>query len=1611
MNVRRLMSRASFVLRIGVAGALIVTSLPAPDLLASGASSFWRGRSSVSTTIRERAESTLLADGLPEWARRLPWSSLADASVCRANRSDEGWVVLLQDVHGDPGVQRTIASVIDALAVEGPVRVGVEGAAAPLRLESLRAEAGPEVRRLLAEHLLGLGWIGGAVYAGLTTSNDVRLDGAEDLRLYNENLRALRRARAVADEADRLRRRREAAARTELANRFGSELRRMEAQRRRYEADGDLIRYAAALSPEAPPSECPGLAGLLAVERSSPADNDAVTRERDAFFNHFSRRASPEERESLAGDLKSLTHGGGVAEGLLESIRRRAVEMGMREDDYPRFFARMKTMADSRTRLTTQLDAELDRLETAALVRAGADDRARDLWRRLRALGAEERLLTLAARPEEWTSLARAAGRAGADVRDLAPFLDFYRAADARSAVLARRAAKLATARRPAVLVAGGYHAEDAARALTALGRNVLILRPRVARVVRASVFDAFFPDPTPLDRALARPDIFLSPPQLIGLAPSEAPDGVRGLAERRNRYARAVARAIGKRRGDVWRTAIGPRLVVGGVASEDAVARGESFAVSVQPPIIDGTPGRRWSRLWDDEIAVIRAADALEFPAKRRSRWRISMMLAARALQNGGVADVSAELRRLAWLVALQWSQKRTIVDLGTLPDWVVQDADARFAERRDDVVRRRLGACDFQTPREFRTWTRLKQCESPDLPGVLVKYPWTELPEEEKAEIRERYEVAVARLGRFFPATSLIENVDLVIDGKQVHLPFLIVQEKINLVAHEAGHPTDNATNVQRSRKRAEQHTRTFNEMQRRGIVDKDESWRRNFGYRTQWPQELITFDADRFEVREPHSVELLERVREVFQDEIAGAIRELLVKTWSDRHAPAETTRKRSADPLAWNGLQGPPMPLRTTQGAAAFVRAWGERRGGIDGTPESLAWADALAGIALTGPVGTGGALTWEAWEKVLLSAGHVLTPGTVARILEVRATWDPAAPDHDFNLLRPVALLTELLHNGRLNDGSSDELSRLAAALKRVASSPDVPRLLVGYLRELPRLIFLSERGPLMTAARAAVDNGLLKPREVRHFLAHADRRRRGPTSYRVWSAGAGADVSSILLMTVFTDAVFLDVVGVDEKELEARRSSWEALSEEDRRAWDAYRSSKRENGFGFGRMENGPLFIIQELRALGVRKEDVSVGREWEGDEPSAVLEFRLPGDSIRRRIRFRKGDMSLPPVASEGLDEYVEKSAIDGGVDVAGRLKAAAGVARRLTYDAFDAYQVEEAVRLVRYGAEIEAPMVPAPVEEWRVGVTLATTRVIRRKETPFPESAPDLLFMKKHWERRLEERAADESRAKAAATGIAAIIRAPERLGAEAERMTARPGDWTSFRGAVRQLIHPANRTSLTFANVFRDALAKELGGDARVPPIGSDSAAVDHLWSRSPGRPTGVGEDVVLEISLTSERELRAFADFAVGTLENWNEQRRREELPPFRVTLTPGGEIRRDHIERMASRLFVPETVLRVKPLVNDGGAVRRADYFRAFADDCRAFGLSNGDYRVLVLSRPVFAPDRDEPAFFPGQDPHMRALAEALAAVADAPLFTLRALDELMRAARWIRTSA
>jgi len=453
------------------------------------------------------------------------------------------FVVLIQDLHGLESAQRRTAALIESLRAEKGVElVALEGAGGGFDLSPYRSFDERAVRETAAGNFLREGYIGGAEYAGVVAEAPVRLWGAEDLTLYDENIGAAKASLARRAEAGRLVAAAHGAAAALKPRIYSKPLLAYDAAVERYHARqlplGDYVDTLAQAQGGVDARRFPNLAILAeAFTLEMALDFKKVERERTNLMESLVKTLPRPALETLVNRSLAYRQGqlsyGAYYDYLSYLCGQNNLSMGR----YPSLTKYIHYIGKADGIKREELLIEISDFEA----QAGRSLAATPAQTALVALSADIRLLgklTLnQMTPADWTAyaarrtailalperLGKIGGAAVAGWKEAAtvlkPFEDFCRLAVERNEALAGNLAAKMTADKTeaAVLVAGGFHSDGLAEALTRRGVSWAIVTPKIDDLpAEKDTLDVFARDPLPLEKVFAGEPISLIEPRLL---------------------------------------------------------------------------------------------------------------------------------------------------------------------------------------------------------------------------------------------------------------------------------------------------------------------------------------------------------------------------------------------------------------------------------------------------------------------------------------------------------------------------------------------------------------------------------------------------------------------------------------------------------------------------------------------------------------------------------------------------------------------------------------------------------------------------------------------------------------------------------------------------------------------------------------------------------------------------------------------------------------------------------------------------------------------------------------------------------------------------------------
>jgi hypothetical protein len=417
-------------------------------------------------------------------------------------------LIHIQDLHEVEEAQRNISSVLDQLSTglggSNGLLVGLEGAVGGFRTADFRGLGSPALLRRTANRFLKAGLLSGPEYFSLTTDRPLRFWGTENAVLYESNIRALTGSFLAQEEDDAGMNTVHLHLSRVKARVYPPALKKMdEVQTHYHEGQVGLTAYATHIT-DGVPEEFIG-PNLNLFLKASALEGDLplhrVSQDQKRLLEHLAPALEEADVRRLVEAGLSYRVGRAPYSEFHSTLKALCRDHGVSLADYPALNAYAlyaeKVEGIDPSALLKELETLSDRrwesqLTTPALkILAGlaADARVLDQLNRFE-LTPEDYKKLLARRDEilAWDErtkvLDRLVGGRSGPWPALGPILErhepFYRLAEERNRPLIHNLVPHWTDDVPAVLVAGGYHAEGIRAAAQAQGLGYISLTPRV---------------------------------------------------------------------------------------------------------------------------------------------------------------------------------------------------------------------------------------------------------------------------------------------------------------------------------------------------------------------------------------------------------------------------------------------------------------------------------------------------------------------------------------------------------------------------------------------------------------------------------------------------------------------------------------------------------------------------------------------------------------------------------------------------------------------------------------------------------------------------------------------------------------------------------------------------------------------------------------------------------------------------------------------------------------------------------------------------------------------------------------------------------------------------
>lgn len=499
--------------------ASLLAKLPSINATLPGASKWTVPEDKIEPRYSTRLQP--LIDSIP-----LIYSSIQD--VNDSGDDEKSPVVLVQDVHLNDEAQLNIASVLQELIDQKKIAlVGVEGTVGAFDFTALRAAAGEEIRRPVAEDFLKKDMLAAPSYVGITSEVEPPLFfGIDDPAHYKANVDAYLSSRDKKEKvAAEL-----ASAKAGLIERkrrvFSAELSRFDNLRISHQK-GDIAFgvYVQKLEAYSPTLDWAVAQFIEAYRMESSLNFNRVENERGSLIKKLATKLTEQEVSELMATSLAYRMGrvgfGAYYEGIKTLCERKGVSLR----DTPAFenYVRYVLLSDGIN--ADALFEGVRKMEREIIARLARSKGEKELMDAGNALALKEKIVDFSLTPQEWEEYNELKNVPVANGVDLSSFESFYSEADARSHTMVNTLVE-----RPApsgagkVIVAGGFHTAMMSRLLREKNIRYAVVSPKITKVdgspsVYLSVFDR---EKTPLDRLFAGEKLFLNSAHLAIGNPSE---------------------------------------------------------------------------------------------------------------------------------------------------------------------------------------------------------------------------------------------------------------------------------------------------------------------------------------------------------------------------------------------------------------------------------------------------------------------------------------------------------------------------------------------------------------------------------------------------------------------------------------------------------------------------------------------------------------------------------------------------------------------------------------------------------------------------------------------------------------------------------------------------------------------------------------------------------------------------------------------------------------------------------------------------------------------------------------------------------------------------------
>jgi len=183
------------------------------------------------------------------------------------------------------------------------------------------------------------------------------------------------------------------------------------------------------------------------------------------------------------------------------------------------------------------------------------------------------------------------------------------------------------------------------------------------------------------------------------------------------------------------------------------------------------------------------------------------------------------------------------------------------------------------------------------------------------------------------------------------------------------------------------------------------------------------------------------------------------------------------------------------------------------------------------------------------------------------------------------------------------------------------------------------------------ANQAIIGNQLMAKPFVEYFEALRETVNPDSRPLTIVYGGNLADISSPWLCTHFTTAYFIDKKAVSIDKLQEHLETWVVIQNRSSSGYFAHKSHAGYTTYDDIKAKGVEFWIIQELKAMGVQKEDIEISLD---DKNRIRLRFKLPQSDTSREIIFVQQDIlelnknaELNAELSGRVDVYFQKAGV----------------------------------------------------------------------------------------------------------------------------------------------------------------------------------------------------------------------------------------------------------------------------------------------------------------------------------------------------------------------------